>query len=357
MNSCNHTAWFYLSGRESHHLHYGTRTARVVHEMINPESQYPSMIFFIGRQSKNAALREMFPNNNMRRGKADGLVNLWLDSSTYDSDTPLLFAEADPLARVPERLGGSMCHTYTTLPLPRPLDKDQDIVQLLYARLVALFSNVVCIFAEDLGGLDGVASFLSHWIKIGEVSTLPPSVRPRVVIALREADIPVTQSVLELEELRMRLQQENEEARAKVFSSISLVHLAGDRMSSLARHRRLMEVLLSEIGSSQIKRKELRLQFSAVHIEAFFTCAIQSLSKSINIPFDFVRSSRLYNEVEDDYRDHIMTFTSLNVENFSSYGSLTSFIASSILMDAYPPRMHGKKSSFHSDIGLMFSSI
>jgi len=329
MNTCNHVGWFYLSGRESLHLHYGTRTSNVVHEMAAPDKQYPSMIFFIGRQCKDAALREMFPNNNIRRGNRDGIVN-----------TPLLFADGNPLAPIPIRLGDTTCHEQNTLPLAWSAPQDQSILHFMYARLVALFSNVICIFAEDLGGLDGVAKLLKRWIEKGDASTLPTRVRPRVIIVLREEEEAATHGVLQMEDLQHELR--DQEARAKAFSSISLIYLAGEYISPLARHRRLKEVLLAEVEVSRLERIEQRLHFSAVHFDAFFKSAIHHLARSSDEPFDFIESSRLQNRVQDDYSDHIATFVALSNDVFISYESLTSFIASSILMDAYPPRMHGK---------------
>ncbi|KAK3167631.1 hypothetical protein OEA41_010758 [Lepraria neglecta] len=306
--------------------------------MASPDKQFPSMIFFVGRQSKDAALREIFPNNNIRRGNRDGVVNLRLDSSTFSSDTPLLFADGDPRAHIPPRLGGATCHKDRTLPLAWSATQDQSVLHSVYARLVAIFSDVVCIFAEDLGGLDGVARFLTGWIEQGDASTLPTSVRPRVIIVVRDEEAAATHGILQMADLRFKLQ--DHEARAKVFSSISLMHLAGEHISPLARHRRLKEVLLAEVEISRVERIEQRVHFSAVHFEAFFSCAIHHLAKSTDQPFDFIESTRLQNQVQHDYSDHIATFVALSTDVFISYGSLTSFIASSILMDAYPPRMH-----------------
>jgi len=342
MNSCHHLGWFYLSGRGGFHLHHRSRASNVIREMTNPDTQHPSMIFFIGKRSKDAALRELFPNNNIRRGNKDGIVNLRLDSSTFSSDLPLLFADGDPSVPIPHRLGATACHQQTTFPLAWSLDQQQSVLQVLYARLVALFSDVICIFADDLGGLDKVADFLVRWVRLGSPSCLPAKVRPRVVIVLREEDAAVTHRVLQIDDLQINLQREHPELRAQVFSSISLMHLAGDHVSSLARHRRLKEVLLTEVEALRTGRIEHRLLFSATHFEAFFRYAVQHVATSIDVPFDFIASTRVYNRIEDDYRDHIAAFVSLSNERFGSYESLTSFIASSILMDAYPPRMHGK---------------
>jgi len=75
------------------------------------------MAFFLGRKSKDVVLRQIFPNNNIRRERHDGIVNLRLDSSTISSELPLLFADADTQASVPQRLGTMTCHENTTVSL------------------------------------------------------------------------------------------------------------------------------------------------------------------------------------------------------------------------------------------------
>lgn len=342
MNSCYHLGWFHLSGRGGIHLHHCNRALTVIQEMTSPDTQHPSMIFFVGKRSKDAALRELFPNNNIRRGNKSGIVNLRLDSSTFGSDLPLLFADGDPSAPIPHRLGATAYHGQTTVPLAWSRDHEQSILQVVHARLVALFSDVICIFADDLGGLDGVADFLVRWVRMGSPSCLPTKIRPRVIVVVREEDAAVTHRVLQIYDLETHLQREYPELRAQVFSSISLMHLAGDHVSSLARHRRLKEVLLTEVEALRTDRIEHRLLFSATHFEAFFRYAVQHVATSIDVPFDFIANTRVCNRIEDDYRDHIAAFMSLSYEYFGSYESLTSFIASSILMDAYPPRMHGE---------------
>ena len=76
MNACNHIGWFYLSGRDNYYIHHGQRTTHVVDEMTSPEKQYPAIIFFLASKAKDEALREIFSNKNIRRGRHDGIIDL-----------------------------------------------------------------------------------------------------------------------------------------------------------------------------------------------------------------------------------------------------------------------------------------
>lgn len=341
MNSCKHIGLFHLSGRDNFRIHHGNRTQYILQEMTDPDNQRPSMIFFIGAQSKDAALRELFPNNNIRRGNRNGIVNLRLDSSTISSDLPLLFADGDPRSPIPLHIGTTSCHEYLSVPLTwQP--QDRGLLQSLYARLMAPFTDVICIFAADFSGLRDVASFLVRWVRSGSPSSLPVTVRPRVIIVVTEEDSVATHNVLELETLRHELEQESAATRAEVFSSISIMHLAGDHVSPLARHRRLKEVLMAEVAEARNERIEHRVHFSAVHFAAFFGLGISHVAHSIREPFDFIGSTRVDNNVDEDYTGHVNNFLSLGNDYFVSWSKLTSFLASSILMDAYPNRMHSE---------------
>lgn len=341
MNPCHHIGWFNLSGRENFHFHYSNRTKCILQEMTNAEIQSPSMMFFIGSKAKDAALRQLFPNNNIRRGYRNGIVNLRLDSSTISSDLPILFADGDPRTLIPRQLGTIPCHEQSTSPLEWQPRLNDDIMLTLYARLIAPFTDVICVFADDFNGLDDVASFLVRWVKMGDPSTSPIVIRPRVLIVAREEKA-ATYNVLEMEELRHRLDAESLVAREEVFSLILIMHLAGDHISLRARHRRLKELLMTELEKARNERIQQRFHFSALHFGAFFRQSIRHVTRTITEPFDFVASARKNNEVKDDYMNHVGNLVKLCKEYFVPYQSVTSFLASSILMDAYPPGMHSE---------------
>ena len=100
---------------------------------------------------------------------------------------------------------------------------------LLYSCLAFLFSDVICIFADDIEDLESVTSYISHWIKIGSASSFSRNVRSRVVIVQTEDSMTVTQSVLDLKELQFRLKVENKKNRECVYSAIILLHFHVER--------------------------------------------------------------------------------------------------------------------------------
>ena len=73
---------------------------------------------------------------------------------------------------------------------------DYQLLNYIHARLISLFSYVICIFADDFESLKNVARHLIAWIKIESASTLASRVRPRIIIAVSNDKDAVTYSFL-----------------------------------------------------------------------------------------------------------------------------------------------------------------
>jgi hypothetical protein len=56
--------------------------------------QYPSLLSFLGNGNCMAALRSLFPHNNIRHQGSAGLICLHLCTTTSHTEYPILFTEA-----------------------------------------------------------------------------------------------------------------------------------------------------------------------------------------------------------------------------------------------------------------------
>lgn len=214
------------------------------------------------------------------------------------------------------------------------------MLDLVYCKLIFPFTDVICIFADDLGGLEAVATMLSTWIDLGAASTLSESVRPRVLIVTTEDTFSATHYILEMESLRERLQDDTGPSRRSSFLSFLVLRLPPDDILQLARHRRLKEVLLQELDKHRLERVKARVLFSRTHYQALFRVALSHFSRTIESPFDFIRASRVDNPVEDSFEQHLCEFLYLAHQCYTPYTLLAPFIASYILLDTFPPKMH-----------------
>ena len=226
MASCVHQGWFDISGDQTFLLHDTGRITRLALELPFPDKQFPSTLFFIGGESRRTALRQLFPNNNVNRGNANGLIKLNIDTSTLTSDFPILFADGNLSFRIPSKLGGVTCHRTASYPINWSSRNSHELILATHARLVAPFTEVICLFADDFSSLSEVATLLVSWIELTSPTDAPNRIRPRVVIVVSEQPSSATQAVLELENLRFIMNNLDKQSRTDVFSSITVLQLA-----------------------------------------------------------------------------------------------------------------------------------
>ena len=117
-----------------------------------------------------------------------------------------------------------------------------DVYDILHSRLFCLFADVLCIFAEDFINLESVVDRLRTWAAADSGSSLFMQTRLRVVIVKRgdETSSSPTYDLLEMEDYQFSLQQK---VLRNFYSSITVLHLADEQISPLARFRRLHELL------------------------------------------------------------------------------------------------------------------
>ena len=280
--------------------------------------------------------------NNLRRNyqEQNSIANLSLDTSTLGSERPVLFAESDPRAVVEPHHETSHCHRVLSHPCHWATNPESHLYNILHARLFFLFADTICIFADDFKDFNSVLNLLKTWAAIGSASSLSIEVRPRVIIAASGHSVSPTFDVLEIEDLEFELDPVSSAVLQESFSAITLIRLADDCLSPLARHRRLKETIMRQADEVQQIRVKKRQLFSAIHMCKLYSQAVQHTVKTINQPFYFIVACREGNEISEDFDHHLVTFYRIGLQHSLSDHALTSSIASSVLMDSYPPDMH-----------------
>lgn len=340
MAGCEHIAWLQSANTKELQFRDGGRMKQVIREMPNPIAQYPSLIFFIGQKAKNIALRELFPYNNIKRGHRDGFANLRIDNATIRSDRPIWFADSDPLLRITPSSAAATCHESSTYPARWVPSSEYSTFDVVHARLFFLFTDVICIFADDFNGLESIAERLVAWAAIGSASNLPGLTRPRVIVITSADSSSSTHNVLETEDFRFNLRQHSHQTILNSFSSITLFYLPGDHLSQLAQHRGLRENLLKQAEEMRDIRASSQNLFSAVHLCHLYEQAMLHTTETITQQFSFLLAAQGLNTILVDLKDHLMIFMELGARFKLPYNALASHIASSLLMNAYPPGMH-----------------
>ena len=342
MSKCEHISWIEpQAGKAAPQLVYGCRLARLVGELPDPSTQLPQVVFFIGRREKNLALRQLC-HSNYRGHHRYRTINLRSDNRTSHSSQPRFFADWDPTYRSlpPAFESPRICHLEKVLPLELS-QTECSVFDFILSRLLFLFVDVLCVFADDVGGLESVRELLSGWTSIGSASSLPRVSRPRVIVVAGDQTQSVTHRVLDEEDFMFNLLHVSEIPFFAAFGEIQISRLPSAGLSPEARYITLGSEISRQLRKARHIRERHRTLFSATHLNAFFELAVHNISTAPMSSFNFIRSSRQQNPIDGAFTSHLVNFINIGNRTRLPYDDMASHVASAILMDAYPPGMHG----------------
>ena len=344
IGKCDHVAWLRVHTDQKLLLQNELRLERLLEDLSYAHEQYPSLVVFLGTRSINVALRELFPSNNIRRLSGSSFMNVRLDYSTTDHENPVFFADSD--VGLPQSIPKDYdCHNFRAHPLEWGTSSSETLLYSLHARLSLIFADVVCIFADDFGGLRNVVKVLKTWVSLGSPSTATFKAPVQILIATSNGNGSCTFQVLEEENFRQELMDDDGRLLTDGIFNIKIVRLTNhERVSPLARFNRFKAILRTELDQAMLKRHRHKLNFSAPRFCHFLRRAVDGIVRPYNGPFDFIIESRASRPVSSALSQHLKCFLQL-VQGFP-YDRISKFIASAFLVDAYPPQMHGNSCFF-----------
>lgn len=348
MARCHHSDWLNLRiERNEVILYISDRLQTLIDEIPSPDLRQPSLLVFIGHTAKLSALRvlgaEKHRQKSTGRRKRGGGVHLQRGNPDVFHDVPVLLADGDLPYRDLKKMSSAECHETRQLMLPRIRGGVRDLAiedaaDHLYSRLLGAFADVFCFFSTDVGGFGPVVRRLASWLENGKPTTLPKATYPRVVVVMEATD-PGAESDEEAEEVLLgELREETTKNPLEMVSALEVVTVPFGGQD----YRRLEEHLVRVLNRGRRQKIEARTLFSGRHLTTFFKYATDHFGRTTREPFDFVKASRLRNPVASDLGTHLCDF----LRQIKSPEELTDFavpmIASSLLLDHYPPGMHGK---------------
>ncbi|KAH8591179.1 hypothetical protein B0O99DRAFT_719438 [Bisporella sp. PMI_857] len=301
MKRCNYSHWlsFGTYGNETSFSNLtGSGRSLITYRTQTRSSQ---LFVLIGNTSKSLALRELFGTKarKFRSKRHAGEIHLQLDAASIFHSRPIFIADAD--SRI-------------------VLDGTTDSIYSYFF----CFCRRFCFFSADFGGFRQIARRLAVWLEKGQSSALPESTYPRVIIVTDKIPLGAYE---EKEARKAFLWMLRDETTHELSKQISDIHV----------------VALSQITESDEVRRnkeDARTLFFATHFAAFFRYVCDYFSQTSNGPFDFIKASRKHNPVAKDLAEHLSIF----LKHIKSAKELTEFavpvIASSILLDNYPPDTH-----------------
>ncbi|KAF7910009.1 uncharacterized protein EAF01_003727 [Botrytis porri] len=323
---------------------------------LSLDRQRPQMITFIGEQTKSRVLTKTRFGFREQKG-ISGEVQLRVDYETIGDPEPVFYADCElhnpshPMTVITENYGDI---TPRALPFPRDFDS-KFLAYQIYSKLLSPFSTVVCLFADDLGGLTGILDILATWLtSLPEAPTdLPASTYPKVLIFKSTGEVP---SALEWENGATRrflldlskevAGRQGETPRKKDLNVLLAKHFSGLHVLSLpvltSSQRNWTPVrdrLLQESDDIQKLRINHQFAFSIRHFKAFFHFAIRHFCSNEDSNFSFIEASRFSNPVSESFLAHLTLFLK-NVDRKQLLNFGVPIIASALVFDSYPPGMH-----------------
>ncbi|KAI0977472.1 acyl transferase/acyl hydrolase/lysophospholipase [Xylaria arbuscula] len=315
--SCSH--WIWSSIHETPVIAKSDRLERLTSSLPQDEPA-PSLILMVGCRQRPPTCRGPRPR--------PGRVCLDL---CEEREVPLLLGTAT--LREQPAIQISCCRPAREA-YPVACTSSAQANTILYSQLLHPFADIICFYAYDPEDLEMISRQMIAWFWEG-----PPSSRcgypPQVLIVLAGS----------------RWKQRDVDTAAETFDGLvdgtaapaRDAHLPEVSFLRLRRARRFGAVLPSLESRAQAvrqNRQQARALFSVRHFNALFNRAFNRVGSSLDFSFDCLRAARQDLPVAPDMASHLINFTKL----VPSAGRLRDFaapvIASSILLDQYPPEMH-----------------
>lgn len=335
-SNCQHLAWVeFVNARADRHIVDTHRLQRLASQLRDPSSQAPSIALLLGRDTKNRILRDLLPKGSLKKqlGKPTCL-NLRADTESLGTDFPKYYADLDPLEQTCElELGHRTgCHVQQDLHVSWQPGSPRALLDIVVSRLLFLFTDVVCLFTDDLGGVEATRKLLVEWTKLARKSHTGSSIRPHVLLIHKEPED--EKKHLEIDNFMVDLNREVDALR--IFADIKVIR------AYQRNHRQrydFMKEMTDSFNRARADRMAASMLFVATHQAALFHRGLLNLTRTAETPFNFAEAARQGNEVQTELVAHTETIFKVSQQLPASV--VATVIASSTILDAYPKGMHG----------------
>jgi hypothetical protein len=329
-------------------LEVSDRAKRLLDGLSDPDEQPASLVVLIGNRSKVLVGEKLGVGYARPGGKrAHGEIHLSAAARSSSADKQVLVADGDipAINRLWRSWKAQQCHEVTVRPLPQDSFPGTivETADYVYYRLLLPFADVVCFFADDLGGIDRVVCRLAAWLDKGPASAT--EVRPWLLVVVGDgAEEELLASFWDLVSAETSIDVRDR------FRGVRVVSLSAQRRGVGRRQRHakgpwdgVRDEVLRASDLTQRARRGSSSLFSARHLAAFLQHAAENVPDTLRAPFDFIRASRMWNPVAPDLEMHLANF----LRGFRSPEAIKDVavpvVASSLILDQYPPGMHRKR--------------
>jgi hypothetical protein len=303
----------------------------------------PSPITLVGRKRKTAILGQALGSHHPT---SHGQIRIIVDPSGRH-DAPIVYVDCELGSEASATHGHQTAKFYRTRPIGW-LQKEH-VPNLFISHVLYPLSNVVCYFASDLHGIQGVSKLLAHQALQGKTHTLPLCASAHVLVVM-DTNSEVFDPFLAQQRLHkeiieaMRTSNTNscnpdDELRSS-FHSIQVLGLqkSWDDSTSALAFRRRVSALSREIHWG---RRTSRHLFNGIHMDALSDSIITQFCNQ-KAAFNFIKASRPKYFVRNNLQLHLEELLSLLPSQSWIWQVGIPLIASALFLSSYPPGSHCK---------------
>lgn len=315
------------------------RLERLVEGLSHPETQYPSLIWFAGNGNRIKALQALFPHNNITRRGPAGLTRLHISTQTANTEYPVFFAESNLFND--SGVGESELCRWSTEKFQRYHISQKgtpslaDIKQHVIRSALFTWAQVLCFFVDTSSEMRKVLELLEGPRRNIKIGSRPAPGLTRVIIALTCSEESDADTIT-----KCFSQYLNGDSKLDILF-LDLRHRL--MLSPKAAFEPLRRVVLDQVQISRTERIQQGLSFSSLHLCALWSRTLElemgSPGKMTLDCLQFARESHMLNLVS---ADHLVRFLDHANDLGCTAEAIHAFIASALLMNAYPPGMHRK---------------
>jgi hypothetical protein len=316
-------------------------------------ASYPSLVTLIGRQRKARLLSQMLSRPPYPPSpKLHGQVCLIPDPMSAKDDVPIVYIDCE--LQHTSGLGPHLSSKSSTTMSVDWLNGDEDTVDKLsdifVSNVLVPISNVVCYFAADFQGIQGIASLLARQGTRPTPHTLPRAALPHVLVVV-ETESKLFDPIIAQKKLHasiiatmgdstqhMEVDKAEEDFQSK-FNSVQILGLQktdNDKERIFALHRRLTSLA----QEAHWGRRSSGYLFKGYHIDAFADRILSTFCRDKSL-FNFLRVSRPKDFIHRDLQTHLDELLRICPSQTWLWSIVIPLVASSILLANYPPGSHG----------------
>lgn len=301
----------------------------------------PSLIITIGHHHKSCFLEDVFHVYSHGTLDTIQIQSLQAADGCILLDCQLHQQNAFQRVKAGPQPANLILHELKTRP-----ENAEKIAYGLYSQVFSSFADLALVFVSDFGGITNVIKLLCSWAKDGS-DHLSASAPSTVVLVNDEGSNVHTVKDVYFCLATSLLQDLNalDPTRAHTISQVDArvrrylqVHILPHYASSTRLRRSFSDIL----RQASLKRKRLRLDFLAKHLKSLLRSALVHFAAHPTAPFTISLGARVNNPIPINLQNHLVDFLRCaSLVGVTGAASMAQLIAAALLLDAYPPGMHG----------------